>query len=150
MRILITGGGGFIGSHLLEKLLSIGHTAIIIENFATARRDTLQAISGAVEVVDATIADPKIVDEVCDRFRPDIVVHCAASYKDPDNWSDDIRTNVLGTANLVKAAVRWKVSRFIYLQTALCYGSFPKEQPVTISHPLNPENSYAISKTAGE
>lgn len=150
MRILVTGGGGFIGSHLVEKLLPAGHAALIIENFATGRCDHLQGAKGAVELIEATIADPKVVNEAFDRFQPEIVLHCAASYKDPDNWLEDVQTNVLGTVNLVKAAVRTQVRRFIYFQTALCYGNYPREQPVTLTHPLNPENSYAISKTAGE
>ena len=80
-----------------------------------------------------------------------MVVHAAASYKDPDNWHEDALTNVAGTVNVVTAAKAAGVRRLVYFQTALCYGVRPLEQPITLGHPLRPEeSSYAISKTAGE
>ena len=101
-------------------------------------------------MLEATIADEGVVGEVFKRFEPEVVVHCAASYKDTGDWQGDVRTNVTGTVNLVKAALKSNVGRLIYFQTALCYGNHPVEQPITLSHPLYPEGSYAISKTAGE
>ena len=83
-------------------------------------------------------------------FAPDAVVHAAAAYKDPDDWAEDVRTNSLGTVNVVKAAQETGVERLIYFQTALCYGTRPLEQPITLEHPIRPDSSYAISKTAGE
>jgi UDP-glucose 4-epimerase len=142
-RVLITGGSGFIGSHLADRLLERGDEVLVIDNYATGRRDNLAA-HPRLEVVEGTIADGELVDRTFDRFRPEITVHAAASYKDPDNWEEDVRTNVLGTAR--KARVR----RFIYFQTALCYGAQPLERPITLAHPIRPESSYAISKTAGE
>jgi len=92
-----------------------------------------------------------MVGRTFDEFRPERVIHAAASYKDPNNWAEDARTNVLGTSLVVQAAERLKIKRFIYFQTALCYGLKPLEQPITLSHPIRPEgSSYAISKTAGE
>jgi UDP-glucose 4-epimerase len=80
-----------------------------------------------------------------------VVVHAAAAYRDPEDWAEDARTNVLGSANVVQAAKRTGVQRLIYFQTALGYGLKPIEQPITLNHPLKPEgSSYAISKTAGE
>ena len=78
------------------------------------------------------------------------MVHAAASYKDPDDWVEDARTNVGGTVNVVRAAQQAGVGRIIYFQTALCYGTRPLEQPITLEHPIRPDSSYAISKTAGE
>jgi UDP-glucose 4-epimerase len=150
MRILVTGGAGFIGSHLIERLLPRGHSVIVIDNFATARRDTLAGRHAGLEMIEGSIADPALVEATFERMRPEIVLHCAASYKDPDDWVEDSRSNVLGTVNIVRASQQTKVRRLIYFQTALCYGSHPTEQPVTLTHPLNPDNSYAISKTAGE
>jgi UDP-glucose 4-epimerase len=80
-----------------------------------------------------------------------VVVHAAASYKDPEDWAEDSRTNVLGTAHVVKASRQAGCRRLIYFQTALCYGLQPLEQPITLDHPVRPEgSSYAISKTGGE
>lgn len=150
MKALITGGGGFIGSHLADRLLEQGHSVLIIDNFSTGRRDNLNE-HAQLTLIEGSIADGSLVDDAFDQVTPDVVVHAAASYKDPDAWAEDSRTNAVGTANVVKAAERHAVSRLIYFQTALCYGIAPIEQPITLDHPLRPfDSSYAISKTAGE
>lgn len=150
MKILITGGAGFIGSHVADRLLARGDEVLVIDNYATGRRDNLAA-HPCLTLVEGTIADARLLGKICEDFRPDVVVHAAASYKDPDNWTEDALTNVVGTANVVQASKRCRVRRFIYFQTALCYGLKPVEQPITLTHPLRPEGtSYAISKTCGE
>ncbi len=150
MKILITGGGGFIGSHLADRLLSEGHEVLTVDNYATSRRDNLTP-QDRLTIVEGSIADEAFFDGVIDDFRPDAVAHAAASYKDPDAWAEDARTNALGTAIVVKGAERVGARRLLYFQTALCYGVKPLEQPITLEHPLLPyESSYAISKTAGE
>ena len=150
MRVLITGGAGFIGSHLADRLLDRGDTVTVIDNYATGRRDNLQS-RPSLHVVEGSIADPAALAEAFRLAQPDCVVHAAASYKDPNNWEEDARTNAEGTAAVVHASEQARVKRLIYFQTALCYGLHPLEQPITLSHPLRPEgSSYAISKTAGE
>lgn len=150
MKVLITGGAGFIGSHLADKLLERGDEVLVIDNYATARRDNL-APQANLTVVEGTIADTDLVYRLFEEFKPDVVVHAAAAYRDPDDWSEDARTNVVGTANVMLAAKRVRPKRLIYFQTALGYGLKPVEQPITLNHPLKPEgSSYAISKTAGE
>jgi UDP-glucose 4-epimerase len=149
MKVLITGGGGFIGSHLADRLLAEGHEVLSLDNYETGRRGNLAERPGLTEV-DATIADQAVVKRAFEDFRPDRVVHAAASYKDPEAWVEDARTNVLGTVNVVRATVEAGIDRLLYFQTALCYGTRPIEQPITLSHPIRPDSSYAISKTAGE
>jgi UDP-glucose 4-epimerase len=150
MKVLITGGAGFIGSHLTDRLLARGDEVLVIDNFATARRDNL-GDHERLELIDGSIVDPQLVDRTFSDFGPDVVAHAAASYKDPDDWTEDAATNAVGTANIVKASEASGVQRFVYFQTALCYGVQPLEQPITLDHPLRPEDSsYAISKTAGE
>jgi UDP-glucose 4-epimerase len=150
LRVLITGGAGFVGSNLADRLLSHGDQVTVIDNFETARRDNLGSNRNLV-LIEGSIADPEVVNRAFDEHRPEVVVHAAASYKDPDNWYGDAMTNVVGTVNVVRAAERLRVGRLIYLQTALGYGLHPMEQPITLNHPLNPGgSSYAISKTAGE
>jgi UDP-glucose 4-epimerase len=150
MKVLITGGAGFIGSHLADRLLGRGDQVLVIDNYATGRRDNLTPRAN-LTLVEGDIADVELVHRLFDEFEPEIVVHAAASYKDPSNWAEDARTNVLGTANVVQAAQRLEVRRLIYFQTALCYGLQPLEQPITLDHPIRPEgSSYSISKTAGE
>jgi nucleoside-diphosphate-sugar epimerase len=119
-----------------------------MDNLATGLPSNLPEQANLTSV-EGTIADRDWVNRVFDEFRPTHVVHSAASYKDPDNWVEDIQTNVLGTANVVQAAQRHAVKRLIYFQTALCYGK-PQEHPITLNHPVVPFTSYSISKTAGE
>ena len=150
-NVLITGGAGFIASHIADRLLERGDELLVIDTFATARRDSLPTAHDGLRVSEESIADTDAVDRLFSDFRPEVVVHAAASYKDPEDWDEDARTNTLGTANVVQAAERAGVRRFVYFQTALCYGLHPKEQPITLDHPLDPAaSSYAISKTAGE
>lgn len=150
MKVLITGGAGFVGSHLADRLLDRGDEVLVIDNYATGRRDNLTPRTG-LTVVEGSIANASTVQESFEMFGPDLVVHAAASYKDPGNWVEDVRTNVLGTVHVAQASQRAKVGRLIYFQTALCYGLHPLEQPITLSHPIRSEgSSYAISKTAAE
>lgn len=150
MKILITGGAGFIGSHIADRLLGRGDEVLVIDNFATGRRDNLTP-NAKLKVVEGTICDEQLVHKLMQDFKPDLVIHAAASYKDPSNWIEDSLTNVMGTALICQATQKAHVKRIIYFQTALCYGLKPLEQPVTLDHPILPGgSSYAISKTAGE
>jgi len=149
-KVLITGGAGFIGSHVADRLLARGDDVLVIDNYATGRRDNLRP-SPNLRVVEGSIADDALVNRLFAEFKPECVIHAAASYKDPHGWAEDARTNVVGTVNVVQASERTKVTRLIYFQTALCYGLHPLEQPITLGHPLRPyESSYAISKTGAE
>ena len=150
MRVLVTGGAGFIGSHVVDRLLARGDRVLVIDNYATAREDNLRPHPG-LTLIAGTIADAGLVHRAFADFQPETVLHAAASYRDPQDWAEDTRTNVLGTVNVVQASEQMKVRRFVYLQTALCYGLHPREQPITLAHPVRPEgSSYAVSKTAGE
>ena len=146
MKILITGGAGFIGSHLADALLKEGHEVFIIDNLATGR---LENVPREAVFWNKDIRKEDFMDSYFSSIQPEIVVHAAASYKDPDDWQEDTNTNVLGTVNVVKQSIKYGVKRFIYLQTSLCYGP-PQEIPITLQHPINPQNSYAISKVAAE
>ncbi len=154
MRILVTGGAGHIGSHIVERLLDRGDEIFVIDNYQTGRRDNLKEHEN-LKIAEETIADTQKVFEIFENFQPEILIHAAASYKDPENWIEDAATNVVGAANLVKAAKKTGVRRIIYFQTALCYGLKPLEQPITLQHPYFSGgyaggSSYAVSKTAGE
>lgn len=153
-KILITGGAGFIGSHLTDHLLAKGDRVLVIDNYQTGRRDNLTAHSN-LQIVEGSIADSALVYRCFEEFKPDMVVHAAASYKDPNNWIEDVQTNILGTIHVTDASRKNDVKRLIYFQTSLCYGLKPLEQPITLKHPLFSGDypggsSYAISKTAGE
>jgi len=148
MRILITGGAGCLGSNLIEHWLPQGHVLHVIDNFATGKREVVPAVKG-LTVQEGSIADAGLVNACFEAFRPDVVVHAAAAYKDPDDWVEDANTNVIGSAIVARAAKAHAVKRLINLQTALCYGR-PQQLPIPPSHPTAPFTSYGISKTAGE
>jgi UDP-glucose 4-epimerase len=150
MRAFVTGGLGQIGSHVVEMLLARGDEVVVVDNLATGRREHLSDHPKLKVVIDS-IANKILMEELISGFRPDVLVHAACSYKDPDDWYNDTLTNSVGGSLMVDLAKKNNVKRFIYYQTALCYGLKPQEQPITLNHPRNPQgSSYAISKTANE
>lgn len=150
MKALITGGCGQVGSHVAELLLARGDSVVSIDNFTTGRPEHLPP-QDRLTLVEGTISDKDLVDRWVGDFKPDVIVHAAASYKDPNDWYNDTLTNCVGGANVITAAKTNNVGRFIYFQTSLCYGVKPLEQPITLNHPLHPGNSsYAVTKTTTE
>jgi UDP-glucose 4-epimerase len=150
VKIFVTGGSGLVGSTIVDLLLARGDEVLAIDNFVTGRRDNL-APHQRLRLVEDSIANGAVVTGLVGDFRPDVIIHTAASYKDPDDWEGDAQTNCVGSAAVARACKEFKIGRLIYFQTALCYGIKPLEQPITLAHPINPVNSsYAISKTAGE
>lgn len=125
-RVLITGMAGFIGSHLKDRLSGEGQEVWGVDNLETGRREN----APGVEVLD--IADREALYEVANELRPELVIHCAASYKDPDKWHRDTDTNVTGTINVTLVA-KHHGAKIVYFQTG-----------------LPPISSYAITKLAGE
>ena len=132
----------------MEHWHARGHQILVIDNFATGKRELVPRIS-RLQVVEGSIADREMVRRAFDRFRPTLVVHSAASYKDPSDWREDAATNVLGTVHVIEAARDYGVERFLNFQTVLCYGR-PEQSPIPLDHPLRPFTSYGISKVAGE
>ncbi len=149
-KVVVTGGLGQIGSHVVELLLARGDKVVAIDNLATGRKEHLTEHPN-LTVVLGSIADKTMIDKLFADFKPDAVVHTAASYKDPNDWYNDTLTNVVGGSNVIFAAKENTVGRFVYFQTALCYGVKPLQQPIQLDHPKFPANSsYAITKTANE
>ena len=148
MRILITGGAGCLGSNLIEHWLPQGHEILVIDNFVTGKREVVPAIE-RLAVIEGSIADAELVEKAFANFKPEVVIHAAAAYKDPDDWIEDATTNVLGSINVSKSSKAHNIARLINFQTALCYGR-PNELPIPNTHPTAPFTSYGISKTAGE
>lgn len=151
MKVFVTGGCGQVGSHVVEMALERGDDVVAIDDLSTGRRVHLPEDHDRLTFVEGSIANQDLVNQLLGDFKPDTLVHTAASYKDPDDWYNDTLTNCVGGTNLIRASLDNKVGRFVYFQTALCYGVKPSENPITLSHPKNPANSsYAISKTAAE
>src|SRR4030042_1631998 len=146
MKVLITGGAGFIGSNLADKLVSRGDEVSVIDNLYTGR---IENVNQKVLFYKGSIADENDFKNFFRQVGPDVVIHAAASYNDPKKWKFDIENNVLGTVNVVKNCQEVNIKRLIYFQTSLFYG-VPVEQPITLSHPINPTSKYVITKTAAE
>ena len=167
MKILVTGCAGFIASHLIEELLSeknklrsdfVIDRIVGVDNFATGREDNMDSFKDddrfdfyKLDIAELMPLGMPVMEDLFNKFEPDVIVHAAAAYKDPDDWVEDCRVNVYGTSILVKLAKKYGVKRIVYFQTSLCYGLKPLEQPITLNHPIRPEGStYAITKTACE
>lgn len=148
MKVLITGGAGCLGSNIVEHLLPKVEKIVVLDNFATSKTLSLP-IASNLDVVEGSVADDALVAKIFGRLKPEVVIHGAASYKDPHNWVDDVTTNVLGTIQIIRACERWSVRRLVNLQTALCYG-IPQTTPIPVNHPIAPITSYGITKAAGE
>lgn len=152
MKALVTGGAGFIGSHLVELLLQQGHEVTVIDNLAIGRLENLVGLEPVerLHFVDADIRE----FEVIKPFFKDQnwVFHLAAladivpSIEDPDAY---YTTNVDGTYNVLKAARSADVKRFVYSASSSCYG-LAEEFPTPETAPIQPEYPYALTKRLGE
>lgn len=149
MRILVTGGAGFIGSHVADAFLSAGHEVAVVDNFSTGQR---RNVPEGAHLVEADLLDPSVTQFVAD-FHPELIDHHAAhadvfeSVRDPVR---DARTNVMGTVALLDAAVRAKVRKVIFISSGGAIYGDPEHTPCREDHPARPVSPYAASKLAGE
>jgi nucleoside-diphosphate-sugar epimerase len=145
--VLVTGGGGFIGSHLVEALLQLGCTVRVIENFATGKR---QQVHPSAELVIADIRDSA---SIVDAFQGvDCVFHVAALPRVPlsiENPLETHMTNVVGTLNVLLAARNARVRRVVYSGSSSVYGD-QAQLPLHEDMKPNPLNPYALQKLAAE
>ncbi len=147
-KILILGGGGCLGSNLLEHWIPAGHEIHVVDNFLTGKRELVPAIKN-LTLSEGDISDESLIARVFHDFNPQIIINSAASYNDPENITRDMQTNAYASALIRHYAQKFAVAQIINFQTILCYGN-PQYLPMDESHPLNPFTSYSISKTAGE
>lgn len=152
LRALVTGGCGFIGSHLVDALVEAGHDVRVLDNLSTGRRSNIQENMdrGSVDFVEADIQDSVAVDEA--MIHRTHVFHLAAladivpSINSPMEY---YASNVTGTATLVESARRAGVEKFIYAASSSCYG-IPDEYPTHESAEVRPQYPYALTKWLGE
>lgn len=149
MKFLITGGAGTLGSNIIEELIKNPTNQIIcIDNFETGLRGNIKFLKDEF-IVKGSVCDREKMEELYIKLKPDVVIHSAASYKDPNNFYGDAKTNILGAINIGYLSTKYNVSKVINFQTALCYG-IPKKIPIPVDHDTNPFTSYGISKTFAE
>ena len=145
MRALVTGGAGFIGSHLTEELLKTGEV-IVLDNLSTGKR---QNLPGGVELVEADISKQAGLDQIKNDF--DVIFHLAAQTSVGRSLEEplkDFGTNAAGTLNVLEFA-RKGGSKVVYASSCACYGD-AAYLPVDEKHPLNPKSPYAAGKVSGE
>ncbi|MAI88638.1 MAG: nucleotide sugar epimerase [Candidatus Marinimicrobia bacterium] len=147
-RIFITGGAGCLGSNLFEKYILEGHEICLIDNFITGKKEVVPKLDN-LKLIEGSISDFDLLKSSIENFKPEYIIHSAASYKDPKNFAEDVRTNIKGTINLIEISLLNNIKKIINFQTSLCYGK-PKELPIPINHSVDPFTSYGITKTAGE
>jgi UDP-glucose 4-epimerase len=149
MNVLVTGGAGFIGSHLAERLLSAGDQVRILDNLSTGKRENLPRVS-AIEFIEGDIRDAQVVNRCAEGM--DAVVHLAAVASVQASIDDPVTThqsNFDGTLNLLEAARRKGIKRFLYAGSAAVYGD-TVEIPVSEEVTPKPLSPYAVDKLAGE
>lgn len=149
MNYLVTGGAGFIGSHITDRLLADGHTVRILDNFSTGKRENIPAASG-VEVIEGDVGDFETVRHAMQGV--DYVFHEAAIASVPETVGNPLaseRINYRGTLNILETARHAAVKRVVFACSAAVYGDLP-ELPKREDMPLKPLSPYAIDKLASE
>ena len=142
MRVLVTGGSGYVGSYVVQELVRAGHEVISLSRQTPqpqAKKSFLIDLGGALSV--KTLSD--------NIERCDAIVHAAAAISHEDWQSEITGVNCTGTQAMLQLAAQWKVSRFIYLSSISVIG-VPKTLPVDELHPVKPASVYAASKLFGE
>lgn len=146
MRILVTGGAGFIGSHVTDGYLKLGHTVAVVDDLSRGFRGN---VNPRAEFYEGDIRDLAFLETVFSEFQPEIVNHHAAQMDVRRGVREpifDAGVNILGSLNLLQQAVTHKTRHIIYISTAgAAYGE-PKHLPVSEDCPVNPITPYGISK----
>lgn len=145
MKVLVTGGAGFIGSHVVDTIINHGYEVVIVDNLSTGRRSNLNP---AATFYQLDIRSPELA-EVFEKERPDYIDHHAAqmdvrkSIVDP---SFDADVNILGSINLIECARKFSVKRMVYISTGGAVYGEPVYLPCDEDHPINPICPYGASK----
>jgi nucleoside-diphosphate-sugar epimerase len=149
-RYLVTGGAGFIGSHIAERLVQAGESVLVLDNLSTGRRTNIEGFESQLTFLEGDIRDTRVVGEAMQGV--DYVLHQAALASVPRSLEDPLTSsevNVNGTLNLLDAARRQGVKKFVYASSSSVYGDSETLPKVEDMAP-QPKSPYAVSKLAGE
>lgn len=150
MRVLVTGGAGFIGSHLVRACLEAGARVRVLDDFSTGRRDRLSGVAGEVEILEGSVADPEAVARATRGCE--VVHHLAALPSVQLSVEDPVRThvaNATGTLAVLDAARKLGVRRVVYASSCSVYGN-PARTPIAEDSSPAPLSPYALQKYVGE
>jgi UDP-glucose 4-epimerase len=149
-KILVTGGCGFIGSHLCKKLIDLKYDVTVLDNLSTGRLENVKDFRNKIKFYKVDIKNKKTIEKYFKNI--DIVFHLAAladivpSIQNPKNYYE---SNVTGTFNVVSLSVKYKIRKIIYTASSSCYG-ISKTFPTDESEKLDPKYPYALTKFLGE
>jgi UDP-glucose 4-epimerase len=149
-KILVTGGAGFIGSHLIDHLIFQGHEVVALDDFATGLALNLAEHRGQVQLIEGSVADPAVLEKALKGVK--IVFHLAAIASVQASVENPLKTHEVGTTGtllLLDRAVKAGVRRLVFAGSSSAYGR-PAEEIQTETTPLEPLSPYAASKLAGE
>ncbi|PKG22286.1 NAD-dependent epimerase/dehydratase family protein [Niallia nealsonii] len=148
-KVVVTGGAGFIGSHIAEELVQAGYEVIVIDNFSTGHYSNIAHLP--IEIYEYDITNPAIIDFIA-GLEPAYIIHQAAQVSVAESVYDilhDENVNVKGSLHIIKAAVKASVQKLVFASSAAVYGN-PLELPVTVEHPTLPESPYGLTKLTVE
>lgn len=148
IKVLITGGAGFIGSHIVDFLIKKKYKVIVVDNLSSGQKEFINEKAAFYEQ-DIT----KRLDEIFEKERPDIVIHTAAQIMLRESLKNpiyDAKTNIIGTINILETSRKYGVKKFIYTSTGGARVGEPEYLPVDENHPLKPCSPYGISKHTAE
>ncbi|HXJ69768.1 MAG TPA: NAD-dependent epimerase/dehydratase family protein, partial [Verrucomicrobiae bacterium] len=146
MRILVTGGAGFIGSNVVDRFVELGHDVAVFDDLSTGFRDFVHR---EARLFQGDLADAAAVDRCIGTFEPDLVDHHAAQIDVRKSVSDpvwDARVNILGSIGLLQACTRHGVKKVVYASTGGALYGEGRRLPASEDHPVNPESPYGASK----
>ncbi|MFW9778842.1 MAG: NAD-dependent epimerase/dehydratase family protein [Candidatus Heimdallarchaeota archaeon] len=151
MRYLVTGGAGFLGSHLIEALLQQGHSIVCLDDFSTGKKQNLQACINRIEVVSGDLRDSKtvqsLVKEVEAIYHLGAQISVSRSVREP---LYDASVNINGILNVLNAACKNEISRVVFTSTGGAIYGEPKSIPASETMTESPESPYGLSKLSGE
>lgn len=150
IKVIVTGGAGFIGSHLVELLVKKRFKVIVIDNFITGRKENLKKIENKIKIVNANVNNFKIIEKYFKDcayvFHLSALADIVPSIEKPDLYFD---YNVVGTLNVLRAAKKYNVKKFIYTASSSCYG-LVKQFPTNEKCKIDNQHPYALTKYLGE
>lgn len=148
MKVLVTGGAGFIGSHIVDQLIASGHEVVVVDNLSSGNREQVDRRASFYEL---DVVNPQLV-QIIEQEQPRVIVHQAAQTRVDVSIEEPVRdaqTNLIGTINLLEGARKAGTKKIVFASTAAVYGN-PRYLPIDEQHPIHPLSGYGAAKAGAE